>query len=63
MVVKKRLFAITTKNRPIYFLTKSGELANEFDDAALYEDPERIIDTLDEPEKFMPVEVSIIAFI
>jgi hypothetical protein len=61
MLVKKRMYAITTKDRPIQFLTERAELSQSFEDAALYETADYEISTLDEPDKFMPVEVEITA--
>lgn len=60
MKITRTKFAIITKTRPTQFLTPTGELSEEFDDALLLDSPAEVMqefDTLNEPFNFEDVEV------
>ncbi len=62
MKINRTKYAIITKDRPTEFLTGTGELSDRFDDAYLCEDLKNtsdVLDTLNEPEKFIVIPVTL----
>lgn len=59
MKLTRMKWAIITKERPTFFLTECGELAESFNEAELLEcdEVDDRFKTLDEPQKFIKAKV------